>query len=298
MRLAAVLILLVAVVAAAGLAAAHVALQSYRAGRSDFERTAPPPIARDPAQTGIPGLTDIAFAGTAGPLAAWYAPSRNRAAVVLVHGTQAERSSLLPETRILAAAGFGVLALDLPGQGASAGETRWGESEWRSVSAAVDWLSQRPEVDSARIGAFGLSFGGYVLLEAAARDPRLKALVLASTPEDLDAETRRANAQWGPLTQLPALWVLHHYRGRVADIAPSQALREIAPRPVFVLGGERDYMVPPAALRQLYEAAREPKELWIVKGAGHAGFAQAAPEEYAQRLRGFFLRTLEGGAAG
>jgi fermentation-respiration switch protein FrsA (DUF1100 family) len=52
-------------------------------------------------------------------------------------------------------------------------------------------------------------------------------------------------------------------------------------------------MVPPAALRQLYEAAQEPKELWIVNGAGHAGFADVAPAEYAQRLTGFFLRTLQ-----
>jgi uncharacterized protein len=285
-----VLILLVVVIAAAGVAAARIALQSYRGAVSDFERTAAPP--------GISGLTEIAFPGTEGTLAAWYVPARNRAAIVLVHGTQAERSSLLPETRILAAAGFGVLALDLPGQGASAGQTRWGEGEWRAVSAAVDWLSRRSEVDPERIGAFGLSFGGYVLLEAAARNPRLKALVLASTPEDLDAETRRANAQWGALTELPALWVLHHYRGRVAELGPPRALREIAPRAVFVLGGERDYMVPPAALLQLYEAAREPKDLWIVKGAGHAGFANVAPAEYAQRLTGFFLRTLQVGAAG
>jgi dipeptidyl aminopeptidase/acylaminoacyl peptidase len=288
-----VLILVVAVLTVLALTAARIALHSYRGGRSDFERTVALPSARDPARSGIPGLTEIAFSGSEGKIAAWYAPARNRAAVVLVHGTQAERSSLLPETRILAAAGFGALALDLPGQGSSAGQTRWGEGEWRAVSTAVDWLSNRAEVDRGRIGGFGLSFGGYVLLQAGARDPRLKAVVLASTPYDLDEETRRANRQWGALTELPALWVLHHYRGRVEDIAPSQALRALAPRAVLVLGGERDYMVPPAALRQLYEAAQEPKELWIVNGAGHAGFADVAPAEYAQRLTGFFLRTLQ-----
>lgn len=287
-----VLILLMLVLAALGLPAVRVVYHSYRGGRSDFERTLAPPGAGDAARSGIPALTEIVFAGSAGTLAAWYAPARNRAAVVLVHGTQAERSSLLPETRILAAAGFGALALDLPGQGASAGQTRWGEAEWRAVSAAVDWLSRRTEVDPTRIGGFGLSFGGYMLLQAAARDPRLKALVLASTPYDLDEETRRANAKWGALSELPALWALHHYRGNVADIAPSQAVHALGSRPILVLGGERDYMVPPAALQQLYAAAQEPKELWIVKGAGHAAFADAAPAEYARRLTGFFLRTL------
>ena len=288
-----VTVALAALLAAAALAVARVALASYRDAVNDFVRTPSPQIARHPAQAGIAGLGEVALAGGAGAtLAAWYVPSRNRAAVVLVHGTNAERSSLLPEARILAAAGFGVLALDLPGQGASAGSTRWAEPEWRAVSTAVDYLAQRVEVDPARIGAFGLSFGGYVLLQAAARDARLKAVALASTPYDLDAETRLANARWGPLSELPALWVLHRYRGPVADLAPQAALRALAPRALFVLGGARDHMVPPAALRQLYDAAREPKELWIIPGAGHAGFADAAPGEYPQRLAGFFLRSL------
>ena len=290
------MLVLCAIVGAAGLLAARIALASYRGARRDFERTPSAAIVHHPEEAGIAGLGEVAFPGAAERLAAWYVPARNRAAVVLIHGTNAERSSLLPETAILAAAGFGVLALDLPGQGASAGHTRWGEGEWRAVSSAVDWLSARAEVDPARIGAFGLSFGGYVLLQAAARDARLRAVALASTPFDLDAETRRANHRWGPLSELPALWVLHRCRGNVADIPPAQALRALAPRALFVLGGERDVMVPPAALRQLYDAARPPKELWIVAGAGHAQFAKAAPREYPQRLVGFFGRTLGAGA--
>jgi len=284
--------------AALALWAGHIALQSYRDARSDFERTPSPVVVREPERAGIAGLEDVTFAGTDGrSLAAWYAPSRNGAAIVLVHGTNAERSSLLPEARILAQAGFGILALDLPGQGGSGGETRWGEGERLAVSAAVSWLAARAEVERGHIGGYGLSFGGYVLMEAAARDARLRAVVLASTPYDLDAETRLANRQWGVLSELPALWVLHHYRGQVADLAPAAALGAIAPRAVLVLGGERDGMVPQAACRRLFDAAHEPKELWIVPGAGHAGFAQAAPRFYAQRLTGFFQRALGTGAA-
>jgi dipeptidyl aminopeptidase/acylaminoacyl peptidase len=100
-------------------------------------------------------------------MAGWYAPSRNRAAVVLVHGTGADRSSLLADTRILTDAGFGTLALDIPGQGQSEGRTRWGVPERQAISAAVDWLSARDEVDPQRIGGFGLSMGAYVLTQAA-----------------------------------------------------------------------------------------------------------------------------------
>lgn len=286
----------VALVAAGLLWAARIGWQSYQTARDDFARTPTPALARQP---GIPGLQEITFAGAGGQaLAAWYVPSRNRAAVVLVHGTSAERSSLVAEARILAQAGFGVLALDLPGQGASGGKTRWGEGEELAVSAAVTWLGSRAEVDRERIGGYGLSFGGFVLLEAAARDRRLRALVLASTPFDLDAETRLANRQWGPLSELPALWALHRYRGQVADIPPAEAVHRLAPRAVLVLGGERDGMVPPRTCQQLFAAAREPKELWIVPGAGHAGFAGVAPRAFAQHLVGFFSRALAASGAG
>jgi uncharacterized protein len=282
-----------AIAAALGLGAARIAWHSYAGAMRDFLRTPAGSLSLDPAAAMLPHLQSVTFGpGSPPALAAWYVPSRAGATVILVHGTGAERASLLAETRLLAAAGFGVLTLDLPGQGLSAGVTRWGDPEERAVSAAVDWLSTRPEVDPQRIGAFGLSFGGYVLLQAALTEPRLKALVLASTPEDLDAETRRANGAWGILSALPARWVLHRYRGQVRDRPPPEAVAALAPRAVFVIGGERDRLVPPFASRALFDAAREPKELWIIPGAGHAGFAAMAGEEYGRRLVGFFSRAL------
>ena len=283
------------IAAVLALGGARIVWHSYRGAVRDFLRTAAGPLTRDPAVAAVPHLQSVTFGpGLAGMLAAWYVPARNGAAVILVHGTGAERASLLDETRLLARAGFGVLTLDLPGQGLSAGQTRWGAAEERAVSAAVDWLSLRPEVDPERIGAFGLSFGGYIVLQSAVGERRLKALVLASTPEDLDAETRRANGGWGFLSVLPALWVLHRYRSDARDLPPREAVASLAPRALFIIGGERDPLVPPFAARVLFDAAREPKELWIVPAAGHAGFAAVAGEEYGRRLAGFFARALPG----
>jgi len=278
--------------AALTLGAVRIAWHSYRGAVRDFLRTPAGPLTRDPAVAAVPHLQSVTFGSAPMMLAAWYVPTREGPTVVLVHGTGAERASLLAETRLLADAGFGVLTLDLPGQGLSAGVTRWGAPEERAVSAAVDWLIGRPEVDAERIGAFGLSFGGYVLLQSAPGERRLKALVLASTPEDLVAQTRRANGGWGVLSALPALWVLHRYRGKARDLPPREAVAVLAPRPVFIIAGERDRLVPPAAARVLFDAAREPKELWIVPGAGHAGFATVAGEEYGRRLVAFFARAL------
>jgi uncharacterized protein len=281
--------------AALTLGAARIAWKSYTGAVRDFLRTPAGPMTLDPSVAAVPHLQSVTFGpDSARMLAAWYVPPRAGATVILVHGTGAERASLLEETRLLARAGFGVLTLDLPGQGLSAGITRWGDPEERAVSAAVDWLSTRREVDRERIGAFGLSFGGYVLLQSAVAERRLKALVLASTPEDLDAETRRANGAWGTLSALPALWVLHRYRGQVRELPPREAVAALAPRAVLIIGGERDRLVPPSAARALFDAAREPKELWIIPAAGHAGFAAVAGEEYGRRLAAFFAGALPG----
>jgi dipeptidyl aminopeptidase/acylaminoacyl peptidase len=299
MRLPSLPIMFAALAAAALLLwVARIFWHSYRGALRDFERTPPTAQSLHPALTGIPGLQAVSFAGSAGEsLAAWYVPTRNGAAIVLLHGTGAERSSLSAETAMLAAAGFGVLALDLPGQGQSDGHSQWGEAERLALSASLDWLEHQPGIDPRRLGAFGLSFGGYVLLQSAAREPRLRAIVLASTPLDLDQETRQANAAHGWLSAWPALWVLHRYRRGASDLAPAAALRALAPRELLVISGERDRLVTPADAGALFAAALEPKELWIVPGAGHAAFAAAAPATYGPRLAQFFARALAVSAA-
>ena len=79
---------------------------------------------------------------------------------------------------MLARHGYGVLALDNPGNGESEGHSNGlGDNAQPAVDAALGWLARRPDVDPQRIAGFGSSLGGEVLLEAAARDPRLRAVV-------------------------------------------------------------------------------------------------------------------------
>ncbi len=286
-------ILVMAVVATLGICfALRIAVRSYRDEVSDFERASVPAISSQPQATGIPDLTEVRLQRTGEPSAGWYAPSRNRAAIVLAHGTGSDRSSLLTETRMLAAAGFGVLALDFPGQGASGGRTLWGKDERDALVAAVDWLSARPEVDATRIGGFGLSIGGYVLVQAATTETRLRAIVLASTPANILEEVRVSNNRWGLLTELPAVWALKRSGMPFNELQPRDVIASISPRAVFLIAGERDNWVPQTTARELFAAAREPKQLWIVPGAAHTNFAEIAPQEYRERLSQFFADWL------
>ena len=284
-----IVVAIVAVVLVLGLRAAAL---SFWAERADYVRTAPKPISRYPERTGIPGLAEISFADASGHrMAGWYAPSRNRGAIVLVHGTGTDRSSLLFETGFLAETGFGVLAFDLPGQGASEGRTRWGVPERQSISAAVDWLSARTDVDPERIGGFGASMGAYVMTQAAVLDPRLRAVTLAASPNDVVEQNWLAADDWGVLTQISNYLALRAY-GQSLDMMPKDVIGKIAPRAVFIIGGELDELVPKSMALQLYAAAGDPKELWVVPRAHHLDYARVAAEDYRTRVTEFFKRTL------
>lgn len=78
--------------------------------------------------------------------------------------------------------GFAVVAIDGPGQGELAARyrrlTMRFDTYHRSVSAVLDWLGENAqEVDTDRVGVFGNSLGGYLALDAARRDDRIKAVI-------------------------------------------------------------------------------------------------------------------------
>src|SRR4051794_39415156 len=123
-------------------------------------------------------------------LEGWYVPSRNGAAVISFPGRKASGSQA--QARMLVRHGYGVLLFDRRGEGASEGDGNmfgWGGE--RDIFAALDFLERRPDVDPARIGGIGLSVGGELMMQAAAQDDRLAAVVsegagTRSLPEEVE----------------------------------------------------------------------------------------------------------------
>jgi fermentation-respiration switch protein FrsA (DUF1100 family) len=210
----------------------------------------------------------------------------------LVHGAGGDRSSLLAEARILAGRGYGVLSFDLPGHGESGGEIRWAEPERASVRAAVDWLEKSAGIRAGGIGALGFSLGGYVLVQVAAVESRLSALVLSGTPSDPVEQVRYQHARYSFLSQSPALFVLTR-GGMDLSVRGVDFANRIAPRPLLVIGGSEDHTVPVSMAEALFRAAREPKELYVIAGADHGSYRETGGAEYESRLIGFFERALQ-----
>jgi pimeloyl-ACP methyl ester carboxylesterase len=273
--------------------ASLVGARNYRAARALFEADPPSPLLKHPDQVGVADLQGISFESAQGiHLAGWYAPSRNRAAVIITHGTNSDRASMLVEIRLLAQAGFGVLAFDWPGLGESDGPIRWDLSSRGALTAAIDWLTRRSDVDPERIGGLGFSIGGFVMAQVAATDHRLHAVVLESPPGNFQDYVRLHYTKWSFISKWPALYALRGSALLDHSEAPSQMVREISPTPALFIVGSADHEVSPEMVEKLYETARQPKSLWVVPGADHGGYAQVAATEYGSRLKQFFSDNL------
>lgn len=285
---------MLAVVAAGVLGiAALIAWRSYRSLHSMLmEAGAPSDLLTHPEQTGVAGLQAVTFTTDDGlNIAGWYVKPANGAAIILTHGTWSDRSARLAELRLLAAAGYGVLAFDWPGLGQSQGEIRWNGQARRALTAAIDWLSGQPGVDANRIGGLGFSIGGYLMMQVAADDRRLRAVVVESPSPDFNRYVRH-HSRWGFVGEWGGRMALRDTDLLAPAKQPLQLINRIAPRPLLLIVGTNDSNVPPEMVHWLFDAAKEPKELWIIEGASHGDYAAVAANEYTRRLAGFFAASL------
>ncbi len=220
-----------------------------------------------------------------------YVPSRNGAAVIVF-----PREWTADQARLLARHGYGVLMLDLRGYGDSQGAPNafgWGST--RDIDAAVAYLQSRPDVESGRIGGIGLSVGGEQMLQAAAGNPGLRAVV----SEGAGSRSVREELLYGlpALPSIPSAAVqtaaLTVLSGHLPPPALTAVVAKIAPRPIMLIyaghGGGGEELQP-----RYFAAARGPKYLWMIPEAGHTGGYRARPAEYERRVVGFFDQTLLG----
>jgi uncharacterized protein len=229
-------------------------------------------------------------------LSGWYHPSRNRAAVIVVHGGGGDRTGAVRHAELLARHGFGALVYDSRGRGESEGSPvgfGWG---WpKDVAGALAFLRERPDVDPERIGGLGLSRGADVLIQFAAEDRDLKAVVADGATGGSFADYRNL----GEEAEGAPFYLTMYTAARVfSGSSPSEPLKElvarISPTPLLLIstGGslpaERDF-------NRIYaKAAREPVELWDLPEVNHTAAIRERPEEYQRRVVRFFDNALLG----
>ena len=102
-------------------------------------------------------------------------------AIILAQGFAGEKEAILPDyAEQFVRAGFVALVFDYRYFGDSEGEPRhqlFPHEQVEDVRNAITWVSDQPEVDSERIGLWGISFGGGIVIYTATYDRRVKAVV-------------------------------------------------------------------------------------------------------------------------
>jgi len=225
-------------------------------------------------------------------LAGWWVPSRNGAAVVLVHGGGGDRDGVRRQALLLARHGYGVLLYDERGRGESGGTTQSMGWNWvQDVRAAVDYASHRRGVHA--VGALGLSTGAEVVVTAAAHDSRIRAVVAEGLiNRDLADSAHQKTSD--NVTGLPYWWVAFQALRVETGTHPPEPLtddlRRIAPRPVLIIAAAKN---PPerTAAPAYAKAAGPTASLWLVQ-AGHTRALETFPRRYGRRVLGLFDRAL------
>jgi uncharacterized protein len=251
-----------------------------------------------PADYGL-DYEDVALVTSDGvQLAVWYIPSQNGAAIIVQHGYKSHRGHVLEEAEIFARHGYGVLMMDLRGHGDSEGDLiTFGLSEMLDMEAGYQYLLTRPNIDPERIGIIGNSMGGSVVINYAAQNPKIKAVIGHSAFSSLQDTVVTGVQTFADLPAFPFAPLIQFFAEQEAgikasEVAAFEVIGSISPRPVFILHAGGDTVVGPDAGQKLFDAAGEPKEFWYNPDYGHVPFLREEPEEFERRVIAFFDQYL------
>jgi fermentation-respiration switch protein FrsA (DUF1100 family) len=214
----------------------------------------------------------------------WYlpAPAPARGTVLHFHGNAENITTFLGAVHWLPAAGYNVLLVDYRGYGRSEGVATV-DGVHEDARIAIDAALARP----GPLFVFGQSLGGSIAIHAVAHHPE-RARIKAVISEGAFSGYRRIARE-----KMGALWLTWPFQWPASFLfsdryAAEDSAAALAPVPLLVVHGADDIVVPPSHAQRLYDAAREPRELWLVPGKHVAAFTT---QENRERLLAYLAAT-------
>lgn len=237
---------------------------------------------------------DVIFTSHDGvKLVGWYIPSRNKAAVILLHGHSGNRLGMIHQAEALVKAGYGIFMYDLRAHGSSEGRRfARGQSSVDDVLAAVAYLSKRPDVQHGGIGVMGKSVGGLFALQAASQTVAIRAVagegISPAILTDIPQPTRwwRRYAYW---QQRLYMRFIRRFAKQASLPSNHAAAARLDNRPLLLIatgeGAEAEM------LKYLADEV-ETAVFWQIPEAQHGQGWHTRHDEYDHRLVMFFNEAL------
>jgi 2,6-dihydroxypseudooxynicotine hydrolase len=186
--------------------------------------------------------------------------------VVLIPGLDSTKEEFFHWENVFLARGMATLSIDGPGQGETGFTIDIRPDYEVAVTAILDAVADRPELDHDRIAAVGVSLGGYYVVRAAAFEPRIRALAGISGPFQFGAD-------WDTIPALTRETIAHHTGAAGEDDARQRAaelnlagVAERVTQPSLVITGRRDRVVAWEQTKRIADAS--PNAEWILYDEG------------------------------
>lgn len=201
--------------------------------------------------------------------------------VLHFHGNAGNLDTHLERLELFWSYGYNVVSFDYRGYGTSEGSPDH-DGVLADGVAAVEHVMDGLNVDSGQLYFHGVSLGGYVALNVAEDYP--PAALITENTFSSGENLASTNAQ----VELAPAWL---FEGEWDSMAAAARMQGV---PYLVIHGDSDNYILPEHAQWLYEAANEPKELWMVPGGDHGPVTdslrhyQLLPEEYEAHVTGWF----------
>jgi uncharacterized protein len=213
-------------------------------------------------------------------------------AVILAHGYKGSNEQMPGITKFYHDLGYDVLKPDARGHGKSEGSyIGYGWDDRKDYKRWVNLLINEYEAKTIYLHGFSMGAATVLMTSGEELPSEVKGIIADSGYTTVEEELAH---QLKYLYHLPA-FPLMEITSAVTKVragytfAEASAVEQVKKntRPLFIIHGDQDELVPTEMADVLYEAASSEKELWRVPGAGHTDAYTVAEEEYQSRLKTF-----------
>ncbi|MDP8263543.1 MAG: alpha/beta fold hydrolase [Candidatus Ancaeobacter aquaticus] len=237
------------------------------------------------------------------------AKEKDNGTIIFCPEVDADSTSVTKYASFLCDKGYNILSVDFRGHGNSSNLDGYISRQWVStyevydLLGAIEYIKSRSDIDTSRIGLFGVSRGGGAALCTAQECPEIKCVVTDSafsTKKTLNSYMKKWTSLFLPVTQMPHFMyiILENVVIKVTEIKLGYKLPSVENAiktracPLLMIHGQRDTYIGVDQARMLYGYANDPKVLLEVPGARHNESIVINGELYKNRVTDFLHKNL------